>query len=140
MKSWSDSSGENNKIIESGISAICVFRIDKALPSKGFESPSHRCVFVERDKIPEQWPVGENGKPLDLIGIEVNLDTYVGKRIRVAKSNNSNGIGLSGTLEYSEYDGYSIDTDPHFYFGTGDIHSVSHFKDNEGTEIRIKLS
>lgn len=147
MKSWSDSSRENNTIIEAGIFANAIFRRDKFLPSRGFQSPGHRCVFVDRDKLPAEWPIGENGQPLAMIGVVLDLDRYVGQRIRVGKSDNIGGCGRSGILRYTEWDGsvdglegYSIDTDPDFYFGIAEVHSVSRFKDDEGTQIKVQLS
>jgi hypothetical protein len=149
MKSWSDSSRENNTIIEAGIFANAVFRRDKFLTSRGYQNPVHRCVFVDRDKLPLAWPIGENGQPLQMIGVVLDLDRYVGERIRVGKSDNIGGCGRSGILKYTDFGdgdsidspyGYSIDTDPDFYFGIAEVHSVSRFKDDEGTQIKVQLS
>jgi hypothetical protein len=91
--------------------------------------------------------MGENGQPLAMIGMVLDLDRYVGQRIRVGKSDNIGGCGRSGILRYTEWDGandsqsgYSIDTDPDFYFGIAEVHSVSRFKDDEGTQIKVQLS
>ena len=138
MKSWSDSARDNNMIIEKGIHTDAVFRRNTYTRSSGYESPANRCVFVDRDKLPAEWPM-EDGQPLTMIGMVLDLDRYIGQKIRIAKCDNPDGCGQCGTLLYSEYDGFSIDTDPDFFFGIADVRTVSRFKDDEGTQIRIRL-
>lgn len=147
MKHWSDSPS-NHMLIERGIFAFAVFRRDVNLRTQGFESPMERCVLVDRDKLPVEWPIGKDGKPLTMIGVTLDIDRYIGQRVRIARASNTQGCGKSGILSWTEYNyeehgqpyGFSIDTEPNMYFGMGDVLSVSRFKDDEGTLIRIQLS
>lgn len=147
MKHWSDSPS-NHMLIERGIFAFAVFRRDKFELTKGFTSHEQRCIFVDRDKLPAEWPIGENGQPLTMIGVTLDIDRYIGQRVRIARASNTQGCGKSGILNWTEYNyeedeqpyGFSIDTEPNIYFGMGDVLSVSRFKDDEGTLIRIHLS
>ena len=146
MKSWSDNSSENNMIIDQGIHADAVFRRNEFLHTSGYQSPTARCVFVDRDKLPSEWPMDDDGHPLTMIGVVLDLDRYVGQKIRVAKCGNEGGCGRCGTLLYTSWDefdsssGFSIDSDPTFFFGIADVKEVSTFEDDEGTQIRIGLS
>ena len=146
MKSWSDNSSENNMIIEKGIYVDAVFRRDDFLRSSGYQSPADRCVFIDRDRLPAEWPMNDDGQPLTMIGVVLDLTRYVGQKIRVAKFDNQGGCGQCGTLLYTEWSGsgsnsgFSIDSDPTFFFGIADVQTVNRFGDDEGTQIRIWLS